>query len=89
VDDGEFPRLKNNVRVVYPPIARDSYLEGTVVVRATVAPDGRLSDTHVVRSVPVCDEAVLDALRRWEFVPRTIAGRPVATPVEVLAEFKR
>jgi TonB family protein len=89
VGGGASPRLAKNVRTVYPPIARAAALEGTVVVRATVMPDGRLSNTRVVRSIPIFDQAVLDAVRQWQFTPTRIDARPVETPIEVVARFTR
>jgi TonB family protein len=84
----ESPRLSKNVRTVYPPIARAAALEGTVVIRATVMPDGRLSHTRVVRSIPLLDQAVIDAVRQWQFTPARDAAL-VETPIEVVARFAR
>jgi periplasmic protein TonB len=32
-------------------------------------PDGRVQDARVLRSIPLLDQAALDAVRQWEFTP--------------------
>jgi TonB family protein len=37
----------------------------------------------VVRSIPVDDQAAIDAVRRWKFVPAAVGGQPIAVVQEV------
>jgi TonB family protein len=57
------------VEPVYPQAAKDAGIEGLVIVTYTLDAEGRASDLHVARSVPMLDEAVLSALRKWEYPP--------------------
>jgi TonB family protein len=73
------PTLVKHVPPVYPEAARQRGLEGAVVVEATVGPDGKVSKTVVVRSIPGLDAAAIDAVRQWEYSPTIVGG--VAVPV--------
>jgi protein TonB len=50
-----------------------------VVLEATIDAQGRVTDVRVLRSVPLLDQAAIDAVRRWEFSPTHLNG--VAIPV--------
>ena len=39
--------------------------------------EGRVADTTIVRSIPLLDQAVLDAVRQWRFTPTMLNGMPV------------
>ena len=52
---------------VYPPEAAANGVQDVVIVEFTIGPDGRASDTRVVRSVPALDDAAVAAVERWEF----------------------
>src|SRR4029453_777952 len=52
---------------VYPPEAAANGVQDVVIVEFTIGPDGKASDTRVVRSVPALDDAAVAAVERWEF----------------------
>ena len=53
----------------YPPQAKEAGVEGYVVVRYDVDPEGRVVNARVVEATPpgVFDEAALAAVTRWRF----------------------
>ena len=55
------PRLKN-VPPVYPPIAQSARVQGVVIIEATIGADGKVKDAKVLRSIPLLDQAALDAV---------------------------
>jgi protein TonB len=61
---------------------------GTVQVEATIAPDGKVSDARVVKSVPLLDQAALDAVKQWEYKPTMVKGVAVPVIVNVAINFK-
>jgi protein TonB len=70
VAPGQGPGLVKKVEPQYPPIARASRLEGTVVVDAIIQEDGTVSDVKVLKSSNrLFEQACLDAVRRWQFTP--------------------
>lgn len=74
----ELPEKIENVAPVYPQIAREAGVEGTVMVQALVDKTGRVVDTRVVKSIPMLDQAAVECVRRWRFKPALSNGRPVA-----------
>ena len=59
--------------------ARDG-IEGWVRLEVTVNPDGTVSQARVLESEPrrIFDRAARQAILRWKFRPRIVAGEPVA-----------
>ncbi len=73
------PRLLHRVQPVYPPPAFSQKVEGTVELEILIDASGRVRRMKVIRSVPLLDDAAMDAVRQWVFAPATKDGRPVAT----------
>ena len=75
------PRKVRDVRPVYPQIAQRARVEGVVIIEATIDRRGKVSETRLLRSIPLLDQAALDAVRQWEYDPTLLNG--VAVPVIV------
>jgi TonB family protein len=78
-----------DVKPVYPAIAQSARVTGAVMIEATIGPDGKVTDAKVVRSIPVLDQAALDAVRQWEYRPTLLNGVPVPVVVTVTINFTR
>ena len=76
-----------DVAPVYPAIARSARVTGAVTVEATIGEDGKVADARVVKSVPLLDQAALDAVRQWEYRPTLLNGVPVPIVVTVVINF--
>jgi periplasmic protein TonB len=72
---------------VYPPIARTANIQGIVIVEATIDTGGRVVNARVLRSIPLLDQAALDAVRTWEYTPTTLNGVPVPVVMTVTVSF--
>ena len=59
------PTKTKNVNPVYPPIAQSARVQGVVIIEATIGADGRVKDAKVLRSIPLLDQAALDAVKQW------------------------
>ena len=51
----------SRIEVTYPPIAESARVRGTVNVRVGVRPDGTVSETTLLRDVPLLSEAAVKA----------------------------
>ena len=76
-----------DARPIYPEIARSARVEGTVVIEAMLDTAGRVTQSRVVKSVPLLDQAALDAVRQWRYTPSVYAGRPVAVLMTITIRF--
>lgn len=81
------PRKIKDVKPVYPQGAFASQARGTVVILATIGPDGRVQDAEILRSAPGLDHAALNAVRQWEYEPTLLNGAPVAIYLTVVITF--
>jgi TonB family protein len=77
-----------DVKPVYPAMAKSAGVAGAVIIEATIGPDGKVIDAKVLRSVPLLDQAALDAVRQWEYTPTLLNGVPVPVRVTVTINFK-
>jgi periplasmic protein TonB len=75
------PAKIRNVPPVYPQIAQSARVQGVVIIEATIDRTGKVTQTRVLRSIPLLDQAALDAVRKWEYEPTLVNG--VAVPVIV------
>lgn len=78
VGSGSFsPRLLTRVEPVYPPQALAAHVEGMVIVEVRVDATGKVAEAKVLRSIPLLDQAALDAVRQWVYAPMCFAGAPI------------
>ena len=82
------PIKMNDVAPVYPAIAKNANVSGVVIIEATIGTDGKVIDAKVLRSVPLLDQAALDAVRQWEYAPTLLNGVPVPVVMTVTINFK-
>ena len=67
--------------IQYPAIARESCIQGTVIVAFIVEPDGSVSNAKLVRSVdPYIDQEALRVVRQ---MPKWNPGKRAGIPVRV------
>ena len=83
------PTKIKDVKPVYPAIAQSARISGVVTVEATIGPDGKVIAAKVVRSVPMLDQAALDAVQQWEYTPALLNGQPVPVVVTATINFTR
>jgi protein TonB len=81
------PTKTRDIRPTYPAIAQSARVQGIVIIEATIGPSGKVTDAKVLRSIPLLDQAALDAVRQWEFTPTTLNGVPVPVIMTVTVQF--
>lgn len=74
---------------LYPALSRRLGEQGRVMLRALVRADGTPAEVAIHRSSgsPRLDQAALDAVRRWRFVPARQGDTAIAAPVLVPISF--
>jgi len=83
----ELPEAITKVPPVYPDLAREAGVDGTVLVQALVGKDGKVKDTKVVKSIAMLDAAAEAAVKQWVFKPALSNNKPVAVWVAVPVKF--
>jgi protein TonB len=72
----------------YPPIARATHTEGTVVLAATISKAGTIENLHVVSGPVMLQQAALDAVKTWLYRPYQLNGQPVEVETTVNVNFR-
>jgi protein TonB len=81
------PRKIVDVRPQYPEIARAARVEGTIIMEAVLDTNGRVTQLRVLRSVPMLDQAALDAVSKWRYSPSLYGGHPVSVLMTITVRF--
>ena len=76
-----------DVAPVYPPIAQSARVQGVVILETLIGANGRVEDARILRSIPLLDQAALDAVRQWEFTPTLLNGNPVPVIMTTTVQF--
>jgi periplasmic protein TonB len=81
------PRLIHRVDPEYPVLAVTAQIEGMVILEATVDRSGAVTDTRVLRSHSVLDQAAVDAVRQWRYEPLRLNGQETPFVLTVTVSF--
>ena len=71
----------------YPPDALAAGLDGNVVAEITVNEAGVVTDARVLKSIPLLDEAALQAVKEWCYDPTIVDGKAVPIKMTVTVNF--
>ena len=82
------PTKTKHINPVYPKAAQDVKVEGVVILETLIGVDGKITNARVLRSVPMLDQAALDAVMQWEFTPTRLNGQPVPVLMTVTVQFR-
>jgi len=79
-------QLVNRVQPVYPPLARQTKISGTVRLHAIISKDGSVQQLEVLSGHPLLVQSALDAVRQWKYKPTLLEGEPVEvdTTIDVI-----
>jgi protein TonB len=71
----------------YPPIARATRTQGTVVLEATISKAGTIENLRVDSGPAMLQQAALDAVKTWHYRPYLLNGEPVEVETTVNVVF--
>ena len=80
------PAVLRNVKPRYTAEAMRRRIQGTVLVRAIVQPDGTIGDVRILRSLDPefgLDQEAVRAAAQWLFRPAVMGGQPVPFVVSI------
>ena len=82
------PLKIRDVKPVYPQDALAAGVQGVVILEVVIGPAGNVVNAKILRSIPLLDQAALDAVRQWEFTPTLLNGAPVSVIMTVTVNFR-
>jgi TonB family protein len=80
-------KLVNRVPPIYPPLARQARIQGTVAVNVIVRKDGTVEVQNVGAGHPLLAQAAVDAVKQWRYEPATVKGEPVDIQTKIYVVF--
>lgn len=79
--------LIRKVQPVYPPLARQARIQGSVVLHAEIGKDGTITNLQLVSGHAMLAPAAIEAVKQWRYKPYLLNGEPVAVDTEVVVNF--
>jgi len=78
--------LITRVTPEYPPLARETRIQGTVRLHAIIGKDGSVLQLEVISGHPLLVQSALDAVKKWMYKPTLLNGEPVEvdTTIDVI-----
>jgi TonB family protein len=81
------PIKTKDAKPVYPPMARQTRTQGTVILELTIGEDGKVKGVKVLKSLALLDAAATDAVKQWEFKPTLVNGKTISVIMTTAVNF--
>jgi TonB family protein len=89
ISDTTPPRILSKVGPEYSEQARIGRLQGTVIVRVAIGPDGIPDNVRVVKSLGLgLDQKAVDCVWQWRFQPETSNGEAISSNTTAEVDFR-
>ena len=75
------------VQPVYPPLARQARIQGTVELRAIISKTGTIENLQAISGHPMLIPAALNAVRQWRYRPYLLNNNPIEVETEITVNF--
>ena len=72
---------------IYPAIAKEAHVSGTVQIQATISKAGSVKDISVVSGPPMLRRAAVDAVQTWRFKPYKLNNEPTEAQTTINVVF--
>lgn len=80
--------LVRRVAPIYPPLARQARIQGTVVLGIVINKDGEVRDVQLVSGHPLLSPAAIEAVKQWRYRPYVSDDKAVEVETVVRVGFK-
>jgi protein TonB len=81
------PKRISGLPPEYPLIARNSGVQGIVILEAVIDERGEVGRIKLLRSHPLLDQAAITAVQRWRYTPTLLNGVPVSVLMTITVNF--
>ena len=81
----QLAKLIRQVKPIYPLIAKQTHVSGTVQLVGIISKDGTIRNLQVISGHPLLVRAAMEAVSQWVYRPTLLNGEPVevTAPIEV------
>lgn len=81
-------KILQQVRPVYPEIARTAGLEGIVRLKLLISEDGAVREVKLISGERALGDAAIEAARQWRYRPTVVDDKPVNVYTTATVEFR-
>lgn len=71
----------------YPSLARQARIQGSVILQATISPNGTIENMQAVSGHPWLIRAAMDAVKQWRYRPYLLNNEPVEVETRITVNF--
>jgi periplasmic protein TonB len=82
------PKLVHRVEPTYPILARQTHMQGTVLIEAVIDEHGNVVEMNVVSGPPLLIQAAVSAVSQWRYEPTYLNDEPVSVAMSVSVTFQ-
>jgi len=82
------PTKVHDISPIYPEEALAAGVQGLVILDIVIGQDGTVVEVAVERSVPLLDQAAIEAVRQWRFEITQINGESIEVAMIVTVNFR-
>jgi protein TonB len=75
------------VQPIYPTLARQARVQGTVELRAIISKAGTIENLVLVQGHPMLSAAAIEAVRQWRYRPYLLNDEPIEVETEITVSF--
>jgi TonB family protein len=79
--------LVKKIDPVYPPLARQARIAGTVKFTVIVGRDGSVLNLQLISGHPLLVQSAVEAVKQWQYSPTLLNGNPVEVVTQVSVVF--
>lgn len=80
-------KLVRQPKPVYPPLAKQARIQGTVKFNAVIGRDGSIQNLTLVSGHPLLVPSATEAVRQWVYQPTLLNGEPVEVVTQIDVNF--
>ncbi len=79
--------LVRRVNPVYPPLARQARIQGTVILQAQISKTGDIENLQLISGHPMLAPAAIEAVKQWKYRPYLLNGEPCEVDTQIQVNF--
>jgi protein TonB len=80
-------RLIAQPKPVYPPLAKQARISGTVRFTAIIGRDGTIQNLTLLGGHPLLVQSATEAVKQWRYQPTLLNGEPVEVVTQIDVNF--
>jgi TonB family protein len=79
--------IVSKVDPIYPPVARQARITGTVLLKALINQIGDVESLSLISGHPLLVPAAMDAVKQWKYRPYLLNGKAVNVETQIAVNF--